>query len=106
MNRKSELENEINNRFLDIIKFLKETYPNLELDIFLRFYHLELVLNGSSIVYNLEKDPVNKERILNHYTEAIYQYHKEQEFLQEQIKKISPVGAGPIRSEIISKSQF
>lgn len=104
MSSKLELENEINNRFLDLRQVLINDYPHLEVNLLLRIYYLENLLNGCAIVYNLESDPVRKESILTNYSESLSELYQEFKILQEEIKKISPVGAGLIRSETNSKS--
>jgi len=83
----NELENEINNRFLDLRKFFIETCPNVDVKLLLKIYHLESILNGCAIVYNLENDQEQKQRILKNYTETVFDLYEHSLLLKEQLKK-------------------
>jgi len=87
MSRILDMENEINNRFLDLIKFYKETCPQVNLNLLLEIYQVESTLNFFAIAYNSITDLEEKERILKKFTDSTFDLYQKNKLLKEQLEK-------------------
>lgn len=86
----SEIENEINNRFLDIREILQRDFPDGDVDLYLRIYLQETLLRFYSISYQFQRDEKYKEPICKLYLEA--RLYKEKLELQLKSKSGGSLG--------------